>query len=90
VPVDKLAGARPVTRLYVGLYRGEPLSLADATLAGLIAALGLTRTALFDTGAHSAGLRRLRETVAALPAPLRGLIAQTEAAVGDLVLSHRA
>jgi hypothetical protein len=90
VPVDRLAGARPVTRLYLALTRDEPLGLADATLAGLVAAVGLTRTVLFDAGGSSVSVRRLRETVTALPEPVRDLIAQTEAAVGDLVLSHRA
>lgn len=90
LPRDKLAGARPLTRLYIGLTRDEPLSVLDTTLAGLVAALGLTRTVLFDAGPSGDSVRRLHARVVALPQPLRDLVVQTEAAVGDLVLSHRA
>jgi hypothetical protein len=38
---------------------------------------------------HSAGLKRLQHAIAGMPPPLRHLIAQVEAAVGDAVLSQR-
>jgi hypothetical protein len=75
----------------MALTRGEPLSLLNTTLAGLVAAVGLTRTVLYDAGAEgAASVRRLHDWVAVLPAPLHELVTQTEAAVGDLVLTHRA
>jgi hypothetical protein len=90
VPVDGLAPARAVTHLYMALTRDEPLSVGDTTLAGLVAAVGLTRTVLFDGGSRgTASIRRLQERVGVLPAPLRELVAHVEAAVGDLVLTHR-
>jgi hypothetical protein len=90
LPRDGIAAARPSNRLYLALTRNERLSVGDATLAGLVAAVGLTRAVLFDAGPHSASTQRLTAWVGALPLSLHELVAQTEAAVGDLVLSHRA
>jgi hypothetical protein len=90
VPVDGVAPGRPATRLYMALTRDEPLSVSDVVLAGLVAAVGLTRTVLFDGGSRgAASIRRLQQRVGWLPAPLGELVAHVEAAVGDLVLTHR-
>jgi hypothetical protein len=88
-PLDSIAAARPSNRLYIALTRNEYLSPSDATLAGLVAAVGLTRTVLFDAGSHGTSVQRLKAWVSSLPLSLHELIAQTEAAVGDLVTSHR-
>jgi hypothetical protein len=90
MPLDGLAAARPSGRLYMALSRNEALTVSDAVLGGLVTAVGLTRTVLFDSGARSASAQRLLAWVAALPLPLHELVAQTEAAVGALVLTHRA
>jgi Golgi phosphoprotein 3 (GPP34) len=76
-----------VVRLRRLLTSGEPMRVADTTLGGLAEATGLTGHILWDTDAAS--VRRLQGMVAALPPPLRDLIVQVEAAVGDAVLSQR-
>jgi hypothetical protein len=87
VPLDMSTAAWPQHRLRHLLLRGESLPLADALLAGLVKATGLTPLVLWDAPVSSH--RHLSGSVASLPAPLRDLIAQLEAAVGDAVLSHR-
>jgi hypothetical protein len=89
-PRDRIAAARPSGRLYMALTRNEALSISDGVLAGLVAALGLIRTVLFDAGTNGASVQRLVAWVGALPLSLHELVAQTEAAVGALVLTHRA
>jgi len=76
-----------VVRLRRLLTSGEPMRVADTTLGGLAEATGLTGHILWDSDATS--VRRLHAMVAALPPPLRDLIVQVEAAVGDSVLSQR-
>lgn len=71
-------------RLLTGM---EPMRVADATLAGLTEATGLTGHILWDR--DPAGIRRLQQAVTTLPPPLRDLILQVESAVGDSVLSQR-
>lgn len=87
VPVDISAAAWPAHRLRLFLVRGEPLSLPDTLLAGLVSATGLTSQVLWD--APPSSHQHLAGLVAALPPPLRDLIGHLEAAVGDAVLSHR-
>jgi hypothetical protein len=87
VPVDASAAAWPGHRLRLVLLRGEPLAGTDALLAGLVAATGLSSLVLWDAPASSH--QYLASLVAALPPPLRDLVAHLEAAVGDAVLSHR-
>lgn len=85
VPVDPNAAAWPTTRLRVLLERSDPPpTLADAVLLGLIAAAGLDREVLWSTGPRAQ--HRLTSLVAALPTPLKELVAHTEAAVGAAVL----
>jgi hypothetical protein len=76
-----------VVRLRRLLTSGEPMRVADTTLGGLAEATGLTGHILWDTDAAS--VRRLHTMITALPPPLRDLIVQVEAAVGDAVLSQR-
>lgn len=87
VPVDMSSAAWPGHRLRLFLTRGEPLSLTDALLAGLVSATGLTSQVLWDAPASSH--QYLANLVASLPPALRELTGQLEAAVGDAVLSHR-
>lgn len=85
VPVDPNAAAWPATRLRVLLERSDPPPiLADAVLLGLIAAAGLNREVLWSVGPRAQ--HRLTGLIAALPPPLKELVAQTEAAVGAAVL----
>lgn len=76
-----------VVRLRRLLTSAEPMRVADTTLGGLAEATGLTGHILWDTDAAS--VRRLHTMITALPPPLRDLIVQVEAAVGDAVLSQR-
>jgi hypothetical protein len=87
VATDMNLPASRVVRLRRLLMGLEPMHVADGTLAGLAAATGLTGHVLWD--GDPAGLKRLRRAVAELPPPLRHLIGQVEAAVGDAVLSQR-
>jgi len=90
LPRDGLTAARPSTRLYIALSRNEQLTVHDATLAGLVAAVGLTRAVLFDAGPGAASVQRLAAWVGALPLPLHELVDHTGAAIGAAVLTHRA
>jgi Golgi phosphoprotein 3 (GPP34) len=84
---DPNAAAWPVVRLAQKLARREAVALPDVLLAGLIRATGLEhylRTeAVVDINDY------LRYLITGLPPPLRGLVAETEAAIGEAVLHHR-
>ncbi|MCW2639943.1 MAG: hypothetical protein JWP76_2249 [Dactylosporangium sp.] len=87
VATDINLPAGRVVRLRRLLMGAAPMYAADSTLAGLAAVTGLTGHVLWD--GHSAGLKRLQHAIAGMPPPLRHLVAQVEAAVGDAVLSQR-
>lgn len=87
VPVDMSTAAWPGHRLRLFLTRGEPMTVTDTLLAGLVSATGLTSQVLWDAPASSH--EYLASLIAALPPPLRELVAHLQAAVGDAVLSHR-
>jgi hypothetical protein len=87
LPIDVNLPAGRVVRLRRLLTNAEPLRVADSTLAGLIHATGLTGHVLWDGDAMS--MRRLQALIAMLPHPLRDLVIQVEAAVGDAVLAQR-
>jgi hypothetical protein len=87
VPVDMSVAAWPENRLRHLLTSGKPMTVPDAMLAGLASATGLTERILWDTDANAR--RYFAHALASLPAPLRELMAHTEAAVGDAVLTHR-
>jgi hypothetical protein len=84
LPVDLNAVAWPATRLRALLERPEPPSVPDAVLLGLVAAAGLTREVMWSAGPRAH--HRLGVLIPALPAPLKELVAHTEAAVGAAVL----
>ncbi len=87
LPIDINLPAGRVVRLRRLLTSAEPLRVADTTLAGLVNATGLTGHVLWDADAMSG--RRLQGLVSTLPPPLRDLVVQVDAAVGDAVLSQR-
>jgi hypothetical protein len=89
VPVDLNHAAWPEVRLARLLTMSGRLDEADATLAGLVSVTGLTRHVLWDPATHDAGLHHLARVVARLRPTLHHLIAYTEAAVGDAVLTPR-
>ncbi|MGC5019634.1 GOLPH3/VPS74 family protein [Micromonospora sp. DT47] len=84
VPIDLNAVAWPATRLRALLERADPPSVPDGTLLGLVAAAGLTREVLWSAGPRAH--HRLGALIQSLPAPLKELVAHTEAAVGAAVL----
>ncbi|MEZ0073930.1 hypothetical protein ABH927_003284 [Planotetraspora sp. GP83] len=84
VPADPNAAAWPIGRLNLAIQRRQPLSAQDGVLLGLVVATGGGRLVLWDRNP-----RYLSDSTAALPAPLQELIAQTEAAIGDSVISRR-
>ncbi|MBV9846712.1 MAG: GPP34 family phosphoprotein [Kutzneria sp.] len=87
LPVDINVAAWPAARLATRLSKREPLSTADVVLSGLIAATEL-EAQVFQYDSADIG-RYLRQLLTTLPSPLRALLSETEAAVGDAVLSHR-
>jgi hypothetical protein len=88
VPADMSAAAMPSALLRHRLQREDPLDLQAATFAGLVEATGLSQTVLWGVTARTVEYRDW--CVSGLPAPLQELIAETTAAVGNAVLTHRA
>ncbi|MBP2704231.1 GPP34 family phosphoprotein [Microbispora sp. RL4-1S] len=84
VPVDPNTAILPVARLNLAMQRGEPLGVRNVVLLGLLDVTGVAQFVLW-----SRDPRYLTDAVAALPAPLAELIAQTAAAVGSAVISRR-
>ena len=86
-PVDLNAAAWPLLRVARKLARREPVVLPDITLAGLLCATGLDRylrtEAVTEIGPY------LAQLITGLPRPLRVLVAETEAAIGEAVMHHR-
>ncbi|MFC7643243.1 hypothetical protein ACFQX6_22180 [Streptosporangium lutulentum] len=76
--------AWPGGRVNLAIQRREPLSVQDSVLLGLLVATGGNRLVLWEQNP-----RYLSDSTTALPAPLQELIAQTEAAIGDSVISRR-
>ena len=88
VPTDMSTAAWPAARLRHRLHREEPLATPDVVLAGLVDATGLSPQVLWGVNARTLGFRD--HLVSLLPAHLRELVAETRAAVGNAVLTHRA
>jgi hypothetical protein len=86
-PTDMSEAAWPEARLRMQLTRRDRWTWPDIVLAGLVGATGLARQVLWD--AEPAVRQYHAEVVGWLPPRLAELVAQTEAAVGDAVLSHR-
>ena len=87
VPTDADCAFAPLFRAQAALDPAKPVTVAGATLAGLAAACGLG-SRLLPYGPKGAR-RCLDETVRQLPADLRELIGQTQAATDRLLLSQR-
>jgi len=87
VPADISAAAWPAARVRLHLVKGGPMTLPDVLLAGLAVACGLDRQVLWD--APPRARQYLDHLRANLPGPLRELLAETESAVGDAVLTRR-
>ncbi|GAA1744316.1 GOLPH3/VPS74 family protein [Luedemannella helvata] len=85
VPADRSAAAWPEARLRRFLTRGEQLTIQDAVLAGLIEASDLTRHVLWDGDARS--FQYLAWVLSSLPPPLRELVTQAQAAIGNAVIT---
>jgi hypothetical protein len=83
-PVLANAAAWPGGRLNLAIQRRQPLNTQDGVLLGLLVATSGGRLVLWDQNPTY-----LSASIAALPASLQELIAQTEAAVGDAVISRR-
>jgi hypothetical protein len=75
----------PVVHLQQAVWRAERMSLYGMTLAALVSAAGLSRAVWFDGDPT----RYLSDLRAALPRPLFDLVAHTEAAVANAVITHR-
>jgi hypothetical protein len=91
VPVYRATDARtaalPWALLSNRLFRRQPLSAGGAFLVGVVQATGL-RDHLLE-GAPPAARCHAQEAVAALPPVLGLLVAQTEACIGNDVLTYR-
>jgi hypothetical protein len=87
-PSDATTAATPGLLLRHQIQNEKPLDMQAAVLAGLVDAAGLSPAVLWGTTSRTAQYRDW--CVASLPAPLRELIAETKAAVGNAVLTHRA
>lgn len=85
--VDASTAAYPAARLFTQLTRREPMPPPDMALAALVAATGLADQIVWAD--DSRGQQHLRRVNGLLQPSLRELAAQTEAAVGDAVLSNR-
>jgi Golgi phosphoprotein 3 (GPP34) len=88
LPTDSTTAVTPGLLLRHHLQNEKPLTVPDAVLAGLIEASGLSHAVLWGTTSRTAQYRDW--CVSALTSPLRELIAETSAAVGNAVLTHRA
>jgi hypothetical protein len=89
VLLDATAAPWQSVRLANALDARQRLWAADALLAGLVNATGLTPHVLWDRKASTIGLDYLPRVVATLPPSLHNLVAHVEAAVGRLVLAPR-
>jgi hypothetical protein len=75
------AAARAPARLVNLLVRGLPMSLSDRVVVGLVAATGLTRRLLHNSGTHRNAPARRRAGPGRVHGGLRGLGANRQAAV---------
>jgi hypothetical protein len=88
LPTDSNAAAWPAIRLANQLCAGQPMPLPDAVLAGLVHACGLLKHVLWGPE-HTAGFAYVDHLRQLLPAPLAAVVAHTEVAVGQHVLTRR-
>lgn len=84
---DVNLGVRPAVHISSRLINRHPLRVDEVAFAGFALVAGLEKRLLLEvTDQQKAYVRRLMET---LPESLRSLLAETESAIGDAVLSHR-
>jgi hypothetical protein len=88
LPTDSNTAAWPAIRLANHLCSGDSLPLQEAVLAGLVHATGLLKHVLWGPE-HAAGFGYADHLRHLLPAPLALVVAHTEAAVGQHVLTRR-
>jgi hypothetical protein len=88
LPTDSNAAAWQAIRLANQLCARDPMPLPDAVLAGLVNACGLLKHVLWAPE-HAAGFGHADHLRHQLPAPLVAVVAHTEAAVGQHVLTRR-
>lgn len=86
--LDPDQAGRTTIRLQQAVWRTEPLPMYDMVLAALIAATGLSRAVWFDSDPASS--RYLAGLRSALPRPLFDLVAHTEAAIANAVITRHA
>jgi hypothetical protein len=86
-PVDSTVAVWPEVRLRYTLHGHRQWDYSDMVLAGLVAATGLSEQILW--GFRGDMRRWFLSLTDWLPAPLAELVAHTEAAVGNAVLTHR-
>lgn len=82
-PADVNTAAWPAARLHAALSRRQRLGQADTVLAGLAAAMGMSGDLFWRTDPDF-----LQLLLSRLPAGLRELLVQTQAAIGDATLTH--
>jgi hypothetical protein len=88
LPTDSNAAVWPVIRLANQLCDGGPVPVTEAVLAGLVNACGLLKHVLWAPE-HALGFANAARLTQQLPAPLAAIVAHTEAAVGQHVLTRR-
>jgi hypothetical protein len=86
-PVDANVVAWRAMRLTRLLTRREPIAVEDAMLAGLVAVTKLVDVVLWHPEHREAGNARINAELARLPWSLHHLLAFTDAATGELVLT---
>jgi hypothetical protein len=87
-PTDSNAAAWPAIRLAQLLCAYGSVPLPDAVLVGLVEATGLLKHVLWGPE-HAGGFAYTARLRGALPEPLAAVVAHTEAAVGQHVLTRR-
>lgn len=88
-PVDLSGVAWPGIRIAQQLSGDTELTLSDLTCAGLAVATGLINQVLWDPELHAPARANLPAALALLPQPVATLLARTETAVADAVLTNR-
>lgn len=91
--VDINDSIQPGIHISSRLRRNEPLRIDDVAFAAMALAAELRDHLLLDFGPGSDGVVHdayLRRLIGGLPLSLRLLIAETQSAIGDAVLTHRA
>jgi hypothetical protein len=88
LPTDSNAAAWPAIRLARLLCTGELLPVQDGVLAGLVHACGLLKHVLWGPE-HAPGFTHADRLRHLLPPPLTTIVAHTEAAIGQHVLTRR-